>query len=103
MSNRLKFYINGEWVESSTGETLDVINAATEQVIDQIAKGGEADVDRAKRVARHIRTGNIHLNGAVVDNQAPFGGYKKFGNGREWGAHGLAEFLEVKAIMGCNA
>jgi len=62
-----------------------------------------ADPERAKRVARLIRTGNIHLNGAGVDNQAPFGGYKKSGNGREWGAHGLDEFLEVKAIMGYNA
>ncbi|MFT7652403.1 MAG: aldehyde dehydrogenase (NAD+) [Limisphaerales bacterium] len=62
-----------------------------------------ADPERAKRVARLIRTGNIHLNGAGVDNQAPFGGYKKSGNGREWGAYGLDEFLEVKAIMGYNA
>lgn len=62
-----------------------------------------ADPDRAKKIARQIRTGNIHLNGAPVDNNAPFGGYKQSGNGREWGAHGLEEFLEVKAIMGYNA
>lgn len=60
------------------------------------------DPERAKRVARLIRTGNVHLNGAPVDNNAPFGGYKQSGNGREWGAHGLDEFLEVKAIMGYN-
>jgi aldehyde dehydrogenase (NAD+) len=62
-----------------------------------------ADPERAKRMARQIRTGNVHLNGASVDNNAPFGGYKQSGNGREWGAHGLDEFLETKAIMGYNA
>ena len=59
--------------------------------------------ERAKAIARRIRTGNIHLNGASVDNKAPFGGYKQSGNGREWGAHGFEEFLEVKAIMGYSA
>ena len=61
---------------------------------------GEAD--RARSVARRIRTGNVHLNGAPVDNKAPFGGYKQSGNGREWGQYGFEEFLEVKAIMGYN-
>ena len=61
------------------------------------------DPERAKKIARLIRTGNVHLNGAPVDNNAPFGGYKQSGNGREWGAHGFEEFLEVKAIMGYNA
>ena len=61
------------------------------------------DPERAKKIARLIRTGNVHLNGAPVDNNAPFGGYKQSGNGREWGSHGLEEFLEVKAIMGYNA
>ena len=56
--------------------------------------------DRARSVARRIRTGNVHLNGAPVDNKAPFGGYKQSGNGREWGRYGFEEFLEVKAIMG---
>lgn len=61
------------------------------------------DPERAKKIARLIRTGNVHLNGAPVDNNAPFGGYKQSGNGREWGAHGFEEFLEIKAIMGYNA
>jgi len=59
--------------------------------------------ERAKKVARQIRTGNVHLNGAPVNNEAPFGGYKQSGNGREWGQFGLEEFLEVKAILGYNA
>ena len=61
------------------------------------------DPEEAKAVAKRIRTGNVHLNGASVDVAAPFGGYKKSGNGREWGSHGFEEFLEVKAIMGHNA
>ena len=56
--------------------------------------------DRAVRIARRIRTGNMHVNGAGPDFNAPFGGYKQSGNGREWGTHGLEEFMEVKAILG---
>jgi len=58
--------------------------------------------ERARNVARRIRTGNVHLNGAPPDNKAPFGGYKQSGNGREWGQYGFEEFLEVKAILGYN-
>ena len=58
------------------------------------------DPQRARRVAARLRTGNVHLNGSGADFQAPFGGYKQSGNGREWGKHGFEEFLETKAIMG---
>ncbi len=58
------------------------------------------DIERARRVAKRMRTGMVHLNGASTDMAAPFGGYKKSGNGREWGRFGLEDFLEVKAIMG---
>jgi aldehyde dehydrogenase (NAD+) len=47
-----------------------------------------------------MRTGMVHINGASLDAMAPFGGYKHSGNGREWGAHGLEEFLEVKSVYG---
>lgn len=57
------------------------------------------DVERAKAVARRLRAGNVHVNGANVNFNAPFGGYKQSGNGREWGEAGLEEFLEVKAVM----
>ncbi|WP_374265486.1 aldehyde dehydrogenase family protein [Zoogloea sp.] len=62
-----------------------------------------ADLERARRVARRLRTGNVHLNGAPVDTLAPFGGYKQSGLGREWGAWGIEEFLETKAILGYGA
>jgi aldehyde dehydrogenase (NAD+) len=61
------------------------------------------DPERAKAMARRIRSGNVHLNGAGPDFNAPFGGYGQSGNGREWGRLGLEEFLETKAIMGYDA
>lgn len=58
------------------------------------------NIENARRVARRLRTGMVHLNGASTDVNAPFGGYKQSGNGREWGREGLKEFLETKAVMG---
>jgi aldehyde dehydrogenase (NAD+) len=57
------------------------------------------DRDTAIAVARRMRTGAIWVNGGF-DFHAPFGGYKHSGNGREWGEHGFAEYLEVKSIIG---
>ena len=57
-------------------------------------------VQGARAVARRIRAGNVNLNGVPNDRNAPFGGYKQSGNGREWGRYGLEEYLEVKAIAG---
>jgi aldehyde dehydrogenase (NAD+) len=61
------------------------------------------DIERARRVAKRIRSGNVHINNARVDFGGCFGGYKQSGNGREWGEAGLAEFLELKAIFGYTA
>jgi aldehyde dehydrogenase (NAD+) len=58
------------------------------------------NVDRARRVAKRIRAGNVHINNARVDFAGCFGGYKQSGNGREWGEAGLEEFLELKAVFG---
>ena len=58
------------------------------------------DLDRARNVARRVRTGMVHLNGAPLDPKAPFGGYKESGVGREWGHYGFDDFLEVKSIYG---
>jgi aldehyde dehydrogenase (NAD+) len=57
-------------------------------------------LERAHRIAKRIRTGNVHINGARVDFAGCFGGYKQSGNGREWGEAGLEEFLELKTIFG---
>lgn len=59
--------------------------------------------DRAKGVARHFRSGQVHINGAPGRVDAPFGGYKQSGNGREFGEFGLEEFLETKALLGFSA
>lgn len=58
------------------------------------------DMNKARAIAAQLRTGMVHINGAGPDVSAPFGGYKRSGNGREWGEFGFKEYLEVKAIMG---
>ncbi len=58
-----------------------------------------ADVERAKSVARRLRTGQVDVNGAPFNTEAPFGGYKQSGNTRERGRWGLEEFLETKSIQ----
>ena len=58
------------------------------------------DIEHARRIAKRIRSGNVHINGARPDFAGCFGGYKQSGNGREWGEAGLEEFLELKAIFG---
>jgi aldehyde dehydrogenase (NAD+) len=57
-----------------------------------------ADKDAALHIARQLRTGAIWVNGGF-DFHAPFGGYKRSGNGREWGEHGFHEYLEIKSII----
>ncbi|HUQ39693.1 MAG TPA: aldehyde dehydrogenase family protein [Acidimicrobiales bacterium] len=57
------------------------------------------DPERAKRVARQIRTGQVDVNGGGFNPAAPFGGYKQSGNGRELGKFGLEEFLEIKSMQ----
>jgi aldehyde dehydrogenase (NAD+) len=47
-----------------------------------------------------LRAGRVGINGAGGGLLAPFGGYKKSGNGREWGEYGFNEYLEVKAVLG---
>jgi len=56
--------------------------------------------ERARRIAKTIRAGQVHLNYPAWDGMAPFGGYKRSGNGREYGVLGFEEYLETKAIIG---
>src|SRR5690606_22111382 len=60
---------------------------------------GAADPERAKAFARKIRTGQIEVNGGAFNPNAPFGGYKNSGYGREYGTHGFEEFLETKSMQ----
>ena len=81
----------------------DAIRIANDTVYGLSGYVQSADPARALAVAKRLRTGMVHLNGAGPDYAAPFGGYKQSGNGREWGPFGLEEFLEVKAVMGAKA
>ena len=61
------------------------------------------DDGELRALAGRMRAGRVSLNGASGDLLAPFGGYKMSGNGREWGAYGFHEYLEVKAVLGYQA
>ncbi len=95
--------------EEIFGPVLSIIPYDTEDEAVRIANDSpyglsgcvsSSSIDRARKVAARMRTGMVHINGAHLDSMAPFGGYKQSGNGREWGAHGIDEFLEVKSIYG---
>ena len=81
----------------------DAVRIANDTVYGLSGYVSSADPERARSVARRIRTGMVHVNGAPGNQKAPFGGYKQSGNGREWGEIGFEEFLEVKSIFGAIA
>lgn len=60
------------------------------------------DAARAVKISQRMRTGMVYLTDVAADLSAPFGGYRQSGNGREWGAHGLSEYLEMKVILGAK-
>ena len=95
--------------EEIFGPVLTMIPFDTEQQAIEIANDTEyglaayfstSDNERARRVAGELRAGMVRLNGASHGYAAPFGGYKKSGNGREWGEFGFDDFLEIKAVTG---
>ncbi len=81
-------------------DEADAVRIANDSDLGLAAYVQSGDVERAKRVARQLRAGMVHINGAAADSKAPFGGYKQSGNGREWGRYGFDEYLETKAVMG---
>ena len=94
--------------EEIFGPVLVIMPYETEDEAVEIANGTDyglaggvwsGDPERAKRVARRLRTGQVEVNGGAFNPLAPFGGYKQSGNGREYGHFGLEEFLEVKALQ----
>lgn len=81
---------------TSTDHAVEIANDSSFGLAGYV--NGE-NIAQANAVARRLRTGQIRINGAF-DITAPFGGYKRSGNGREWGLHGFAEYLEIKAVIG---
>ena len=77
----------------------DAVRIANDTVYGLAGGVWSGDPDRAKRVARRIRAGQVEVNGGAFNVMAPFGGYKQSGLGREAGTFGLEEFLEVKALQ----
>jgi aldehyde dehydrogenase (NAD+) len=78
----------------------EAIRVANDSIYGLSGHVHSSNLQRGRAVAARLRTGMVHLNGAARDFRAPFGGYKRSGNGREWGREGFREYLETKSIMG---
>jgi aldehyde dehydrogenase (NAD+) len=77
-------------------EAVAIANDSKYGLAAYVQSGSE---ERAARVAARLEVGMVFLNGAGEDPEAPFGGYKMSGNGREWGEIAFGEFLETKAVV----
>jgi betaine-aldehyde dehydrogenase len=77
----------------------DAVRIANDTIYGLAGAVWSGDAERAKRVARRIRTGQIDINGGRFNLFAPFGGFKQSGNGRELGKFGLDEFMEIKSLQ----
>ncbi|WP_282371755.1 aldehyde dehydrogenase family protein [Pseudomonas sp. PS02290] len=85
-------------------DTIDeAVTIANDTVYGLGAHVQAQDLELGRAVASRIRAGQVHLNHPAWDAMAPFGGYKRSGNGREYGVMGFEEYLETKAIIGFNA
>ncbi len=78
----------------------DAVNIANDTPYGLSGYVSSKNLDHARAIAARLHTGMVHINNASLDAQAPFGGYKQSGNGREWGPHGIDEFLELKSVYG---
>ena len=81
----------------------EAVNIANDTVYGLTNYVQTQDGAKANRMARHLRSGMVEMNGKARGAGSPFGGYKQSGNGREGGVWGLEDFLEVKAVSGWSA
>ena len=95
--------------EEIFGPVLSIMNYGSEEEAIVMANDTDyglaayvqsGDRTRAQNVAKQMRAGRVEVNYPPIDMNAPFGGYKQSGNGREWGQWGLEDFLEIKGIVG---
>jgi len=118
-------YINGAFVESHGRQVMDIIRPTDAELIGgpvlaviaydsedeaiRIANDSKyglhaavlgTDLERARRVASQIRAGRVVINNMTDDPQAPWGGFRYSGVGREYGRYGIDAFLEPRAILG---
>lgn len=77
----------------------DAVNIANDSIYGLGGGVWSGDAERAKSVAKRMRTGQVDINGGAFNPMAPFGGYKQSGNGREMGKFGLEEFLQIKSLQ----
>jgi len=116
---RTSLFINGAWVTPAGPGDISVTDAATEETIGEVPQGTADDIDaavkaaaaalpawpartpeeRARGVARQIRSGQIRINNGAPNPLAPFGGFRQSGHGREYGKFGLEEFLRPKSLQ----
>jgi len=81
---------------SSVDEAIDIANDTPYGLAAAVWAG---DKDKATAIARKIRAGQCSINGGEPNHEAPFGGYKESGNGREFGIEGMHEYCEIKAMQ----
>jgi len=81
-------------------DEADAVRIANATVYGLSSHVQSADLDAARRVASQIRAGQVHINYPAWSGYAPFGGYRQSGNGREYGAFAMDEYLETKAVLG---
>jgi acyl-CoA reductase-like NAD-dependent aldehyde dehydrogenase len=85
-TERQFLFVGGEWVKPASSKRIQVINATTE------------DSDHAFQIARQIESGTVRVNGYLPDLNAPFGGIKASGLGREMGPESVAAYQQLKSI-----